>query len=72
MCVFDGKNNKKRVACSILLVKTCRGDKCSFRMTEQEYAQKEEKTMARLAKLPREIQRSIANKYYYGKAVWNN
>ena len=43
---------------------------CSFYKTEDEQEESRKKVYTRLASLDKEVQRNIADTYYYGKYPW--
>lgn len=63
---FAFKNKK----CRILTEPRCNYENCSFYKTEDEQEESRKKVYTRLASLDKEVQRNIADTYYYGKYPW--
>ena len=66
VCVNKVRINK----CKVLVVDTCLGNKCPFKITSKQLEESNKYTNTRLATLNSEIQLYIAEKYYGGKMPW--
>ena len=64
---FTGRNG-----CSVLSVKKCLGEKCSFYETPEEKLASENAWSKRLNTIDAAKQSEIAKKYYGGKKPWKN
>ena len=56
--------------CGILSIGKCKGEKCSFRLTEQEYEAAQKQWKDRMNRMDPEKQIEISRKYYGGKKQW--
>lgn len=56
--------------CGVLTVSKCLGEKCPFKVSQEEYFHEIKSVYKRLASLNSLTQRRIAEKYYGGRMPW--
>lgn len=66
-CVYCNKYNN----CSILTVKKCIGEKCTFSKNKEQRKHSIKTANERLCSLSSELQNHISDQYYDGKMPWS-
>lgn len=65
-CIYLSEKCK----CSILNVKMCRGEKCSFLRSDTDYKNSQKQWKEHLNSISTEKQMKISKDYYGGKKLW--